>query len=85
MSLEVVDRLIARHSWGEEVSLDASASELYKCITLFGCLYSFGDRLQMEGLGKLHDGINESPALIVVDYIVNESLIDLQDVNRELC
>src|ERR1017187_7834885 len=83
MSLEVVDRLIARHGWGEEVTLDVSASELYKCITLFRCLPSFGDRLQVERLCKLHDRIDESPALIVVDYVVNESLIDLQDVDRE--
>ncbi len=35
-------------------------------------------------MGELHDGVDETATLGVVDEVVDESLVDLEDVDREL-
>ena len=45
---------------------------------------AFGDGLELQRVGELHDGAHETAALVVAGDVVDELLVDLQDVDREL-
>ena len=51
---------------------------------LLGVLDAFGDGFEVERFGELHDRVDEPVALVVADDVVDEPLVDLEDVDREL-
>ena len=58
----------------EDRALDVGASHLNEGVPLGGELHPFGRGVEMEGGGQLHDGVDETPALIVGDQVVDEPL-----------
>src|SRR5579863_7269355 len=77
--------LVTGHRSREEIALKVSASQGGQRIALFELLHPFGCGLQVERVSQLHDGIDETPPLVVVHEVVNKAFVDLEDVDRKLC
>ena len=67
----------------EVEALPELAPERPKIIDLMRLLDALGDRLQMQGVAELDDGLGEHAALERIAHIVDEGLVHLQDVDRE--
>ena len=80
---EVGDRIDGQRV-GEVVALPALAAEPLEQLQLIGVLDAFGDAPQAEGPAHPQHGVHEHGAIRMGVDAVDEALVDLQDVDREL-
>ena len=81
VSCQVSVRLLVGHWWREEVTLDVCASEFCESVALFGLLDSFGDGFEVKRLCELQYRVDEASAFVVAEEVVDESFVNLEDVD----
>jgi hypothetical protein len=83
-ALEVARELVAGQRLGEVVALPELAAQLAQLLELLGALDPLGDRLQPHAAPQLDDRTRQRAVLAAARDGVDEALVDLQRVDREL-
>ena len=82
--LEPTPDLLLAEGYGEEIALDEFALGGAELAELFLCLDAFGDGPQVEVVGELDDGVNQSGGFVAFGDWVDERAVDLDLVDGEL-
>ena len=75
---------MSRQRLGKVEALPELTPEGAETVELAGVLDALGDGLEMQVLAEPDDGLGERGVLRRVAHAVDKSLVDLQDVDREL-